>query len=52
MLNDLLEIKDAISDQCREGGQWSCHVANPCELLGLKVSMEEDEVEKLLGKDL
>ncbi len=27
------------------------NVANPCELLGLKVSMEEDEVEKLLGKE-
>jgi hypothetical protein len=26
MLNDLLEIKDAISDQCRVDGLWSCHV--------------------------
>jgi hypothetical protein len=32
-------------------GHVMYNVANPCELLGLKVSMEEDEVEKLLGKE-
>jgi hypothetical protein len=32
-------------------GHVMYNVASPCELLGLKLSMEEDEVEKLLGKD-
>jgi hypothetical protein len=46
-----MEIKDAISEQCREDCHVLYKVASPSELLGLKVSMEEDEVEKLLGKD-
>ena len=31
-------------------GHVMYNVASPCELLCLKLSMEEDEVEKLLGK--
>jgi hypothetical protein len=51
MLNDLLEIKEAIGNQCREDGHTLYKVASPGELIGLKASMEEEEVEKLLGKD-
>jgi hypothetical protein len=50
MLNDLMEIKDAIVDQCREDGHALYKVASPCDLKDLKVSLEEEDVEKLLGK--
>ncbi len=49
MLSDLVVIKDAMLEFCRDEGIQLYKVLGSCELLGLKAAMEEDEVERLLG---
>jgi hypothetical protein len=45
------EIRDAISEQCREDGMTLYKAASTLDLVGIKVAMEEEELEKLVGKD-
>ncbi len=52
MLADLMEVKDAMMELCREQGMQMYIVMSTCELLGLRAAMEEDKVERILGKDL
>jgi hypothetical protein len=51
MLAELDEIREAICEQCREDGMTLYKVASTPDLVGIKVAMEEEELEKLLGKD-
>jgi hypothetical protein len=51
MVAELEEIKDAIWEQCREDGMTLYTVGSTLDMAGVKVAMEEDELEKLLGKD-
>ena len=51
MLADLGEVKDAMMELCRDEGMQLYKVMSPCELLGLRAAMEEDEVERILGTD-
>jgi hypothetical protein len=51
MVAELEELKDTIWEQCREDGMTLCKVGSTLEMVGVKVAMEDDELEKLLGKD-
>jgi hypothetical protein len=52
MVAGLEEIKDAIWEQCREDGMTLYKVGSTLYMVGVKVAIEEDELEKLFGKDL
>jgi hypothetical protein len=51
MVAELEEIREAIGEQCREDGMTLYKVASTLDLVGIKVAMEEEELEKLVGKD-
>jgi uncharacterized Zn-binding protein involved in type VI secretion len=51
MLAELEDIREAMVEQCREDGLTLYKVASTVDLVGIKAAMEEDELEKLLGKD-
>jgi hypothetical protein len=51
MLCDLQDAKEAIVDMCRETGMRSFKVTNPVELMGIRFTTEEGELERLLGDD-
>jgi hypothetical protein len=51
MISELQNIKEAMGKQCREDGLSLYKVASTLDLVGIKVPMEEEELEKLLGKD-
>jgi hypothetical protein len=51
MLAELEDIREAMGEQCREDGLTLYKVASTVDLVGIKAAMEEDELEKLLGKD-
>jgi hypothetical protein len=44
-------MRDAIGEQCRKDGMTLYKVASTLDLVGIKVAMEEEELEKLVGKD-
>ena len=50
-LADLGEVKEAIDEQCRADNETLYRIVNPCEGIGLKATMEEDEVEGILGRN-
>ncbi len=45
------DAKEAIVDMCRETGMRSFKVTNPVELMGIRFTTEEGELERLLGDD-
>ncbi len=49
MPEDLARIKDAVWDVCRENGMRSYKVVSPGELLGIRVTMEENDLIQVLG---
>ncbi len=51
MMCDLQDAKEAIVDMCRETGMRSFKVTNPMELMGIRFTTEEGELERLLGDD-
>jgi hypothetical protein len=51
MLEDLARIKDAVWEGCKECGMRSYKVVSPVELLGIRVTMEENDLIQLLGDD-
>ncbi len=49
VLEDLARIKDAVGDICRETSMKGYKVVSPVELLGIRVTMEENELVQILG---
>jgi hypothetical protein len=51
MMAELEELRDAIWEQCREDSMTLYKVGGTLDMVGVRGAMEEDELEKLLGKD-
>jgi hypothetical protein len=51
MLEELAKTRDAMGDVCSELGMRKYKVMSPVDLLGTRVSMEENDLIGILGED-
>jgi hypothetical protein len=50
-LEDLARLKEAAEDVCRVGGMRNYRVVSPVEMLGIRATMDENELIQILGSD-